>query len=273
VEKPVQTVTTVTKPVKQNANLVGRTNASFVLSAKNMRIGDREMSQMAGDRVTETATVTVRYYRSNNVVLLDTFPITARQQGKTLALTWNYRSSPIGVENGQLLEVEIAIPTENGSYLYYAEAVAPEQQTELDVPFMLYGQDPRITWPALGSSVRVVGFVSTKRPGVQTTAQNKQLNNKGEYGVSIGLYDADNGASYGTENIWSKPGLPKGHVYGFPRGFMIPEGTAIRYEISAKAKNGAELTSEGTVWIWTTRLNYVGGFMPVVLNISDDLVD
>ncbi len=65
--------------------------------------------------------------------------------------------------------------------------------------------------------------------------------------------------------------IPRSHVFPFTKRFSLPEGSTIKYTLTAKAKNGALWSATGTTQIWTTTLAYEGGFAPVTLYIGDDL--
>ena len=75
-----------------------------------------------------------------------------------------------------------------------------------------------------------------------------------------------------TDTVWTKPGLPRSHVFEFSKVLALPEGATVKYTLNAKAKSGKVWTTTGSTQIWTTNLAYEVGFEPVTLLITDDLV-
>jgi len=252
--------------------------ARVLVAARNLRIGDREMAAMtaAKDRIGPQAEITVRYYRSDTVIARQAAPVSARQQGKNWAVSLNAGTGAFSVEYGRLVEIQAAIRTTGGGYLYYTEARAAEEELSLEVPFLLYGGDPRVSWPSLGTRVPVSGYVSLLPPGQargQKGADKEDFprNDKGEYGITVELSDPATGRLLAQDTVWNRPGLARGHVFGFGRRIELPEGTPVRYLLTARARNGRTWQSSGQTVVWTTMLEYAGGFQPAVLFVGDDL--
>ena len=252
--------------------------ARVLVAARNLRIGDREMAAMtaAKDRIGPQAEITVRYYRSDTVIARQAAPVNARQQGKNWAVTLNAGTGAFTVEYGRLVEIQTAIRTAAGGYLYYTEARAAEEELSLELPFLLYGRDPRVSWPPLGTRVPVSGYVSLLPPGQargQRGADKEDFpkNDKGEHGITVELSDPSTGGLLAQDTVWNRPGLARGHVFGFGRRIELPEGAPVRYLLTARARNGRTWQSSGQTVIWTTMLEYAGGFKPAVLFVGDDL--
>jgi hypothetical protein len=248
-----------------------------VVEAKNLRLEEREAAALTAEKalIGSAARITVRTYRTNDILLQDTTPVQARRQGKTWALTLAYRSGSLALSGGRLVEIEVAIPTSSGSYLHYTEAFWSAAEMNLTPPFLLFGRDPRVAWPAVGSPVPVEGYVSLRPPGrggagPEVGEEEFERNTQGEYGISVAISDAAGGRLLGSDTVWTRPGLARGRVFGFSKPMQLPEGAAVRCLLEAKAKNGRLWRSEGFTEVWTTRLEYAGGFQPVVLLVAGD---
>ena len=243
-----------------------------VVSMQNLALGNRETAALlAGkDAVGKTATITVRPYRSSEILGQDTTAVQTRQQGHTLELSLQYRTPGVTLGKDRLVEIEIAIPTTAGRFLVYKEAVPAAREVALAVPFLLYSPAASMAWPAIGSPVQVGGYVSMSA-GHAEEHEAFQKNAKNEYGIGIELVDAKTGRSYGADTVWRKPGLARGQSLAFTAPMGVPEGSTVRYAMTARAANGREWTATGQAEVWTTRLRYEGGFQPVLLPISDEL--
>ncbi len=246
----------------------------IAVEVKNLRLGEREAAALSAGKelIGTAATVTARAYRTNSVLLQDKIPVQVRRQGKTWALTMANRSGGIALQSGGLVEIEVAIPASGGRYLYYTEALQAAADLTLQPPFMLLGQNPRVAWPVMGTPVRVAGYVSLLPPGkggagAEVGEDDFERNAKGEYGISVDINDAASGQLLGRDMVWTRPGLARGRVFGFSGQMELPEGAQVRYFMQAKAKNGRVWQSEGIAEVWTTRLEYAGGFQPAVLVI------
>jgi hypothetical protein len=89
--------------------------------------------------------------------------------------------------------------------------------------------------------------------------------------VEVIITDAATGRVLLQETVWSKPGLPRSHVFTFSKPVTLPEGATVKYTLTAKGKNGKGWTASGTAEVWTTNLDAGGGFEPVVLQFGEDL--
>jgi hypothetical protein len=248
------------------------------VTMKNLAVAARELSALSSAKgsVGEEATVTVRYYRTNTVIVQGTAPVSMKLQGVTPVLTMSWTSPGVKLERGRLVEVEVAIPDGGKNFLHYTEAQMADATVLVEVPFLLYSANPRFSWPALGRAVQVTGYVSWSPAGPQRSERQAdtgdfELNAKGEYGVQIVFTDSA-GKVLASDTVWTKPGLPRSHVFPFTKPLSLPEGATLKYTLTAKDKNGRGWTATGTVQVWTTKPAYPSGFEPVVLRIGDDLV-
>ncbi|MBN1834336.1 MAG: cadherin-like beta sandwich domain-containing protein, partial [Spirochaetales bacterium] len=137
-----------TSPQEDPASLPGGPPPGFgdgvarvLVEARNLRLQDREMAAMsaAGDRIGSQAEITVRYYRSDTVVARQLTAASPKQQGKSWTVSLSARTGPFSVEYGRLVEVQTAIRTGGGRYLYYTVAAPAEEALSLQIPFLLYG--------------------------------------------------------------------------------------------------------------------------------------
>jgi hypothetical protein len=247
------------------------------VSLAGVQVAKRELLALAESKgsIGEEARITVRYYRTNTVIAQGTAKVAMKTQGVTPVLTASYLSPGAKLERGRLVEVEVAIPAGGANWLHYTEAQWAAPVVEVDVPFLLFSNNPRAAWPAIGRAVKVTGYVSFSPDGPQkverqSDAESFDRNEKGEYGVQVTL-TSTSGQVLGTDTVWTKPGLPRSHVFPFTKVFTLPEGSTVRYTLTAKAKNGVGWSVGGTAQIWTTNLAYESGFDPVILRITDDL--
>jgi hypothetical protein len=144
------------------------------------------------------------------------------------------------------------------------------------VTFLLFSNNTRIAWPTLGRAAKVVGYVSFSPAGPQKVERKSdtepfESNAQGEYGVQV-VIASTSGQVLATDTVWTKAGLPRSHVFPFTKVFDLPEGSTVKYTLTAKAKNGRGWSATGTTQIWTTNLAYESGFDPVILHLTDDLV-
>ena len=224
----------------------------------------------------EEATITVRQYRTNTVIVQGSTGVSVKMQGATAVLSASWNSPGVKLERGRLVEVEVAIPAGGSNWLHYTEAQWADATVEIDVPFLLLSRNPRVSWPPIGSPVRVIGYVAlspggSQRSEIQAGAESFELDKKGEYGVEVIITDAATGRVLAQDTVWGKPGLPRGHVFTFSKPISLPEGATVKYTLAAKAKNGQGWTASGTAEIWTTRITDEGGFEPVVLQLGESL--
>ena len=273
-ETPVADETTPAAPPIISSTVEG----IIAVEAKGLRLEPREAEALAehGDSIGERALITVRYYRTNEVILQDTSSVRIRKQGKTYAITLDYRSNIVPMNRDRLIEVEVVIATDGGHYLHYTEAMLPDDEIMIELPFLLFGQNSRVTWPGIGTPVRVIGYLSLLPPGKDTGAREAdsedfEKNEKGEYGIVLEITDPATGRLLGSEKIWSRPGLSRGHTFSFEEVIEFPEGAVVRYAFTARARNGRVWQAAGTARVWTTKLAYDAGFMPVLFFLVDDL--
>jgi hypothetical protein len=248
------------------------------VNLKSLPIAKRELSALADSNgsVGDQARITVRYYRTNTVIVQGTTPVSVKTQGVTPVLSAAWVSPGVKLDRGKMIEVEVAIPAGGSNWLHYTEARWSDATVQIDVPFLLFSNNPRVAWPALGKAVKVVGYVSYSPAGPQKVERQSDVeafesNAGGEYGVVVTFTDAA-GKVLATDTVWTKPGLPRSHVFEFSKVLSLPEGATVKYTLAAKAKSGKTWTASGSTQIWTTNLAYEGGFEPVVLSITDDLV-
>ncbi len=248
------------------------------VSIRNLKVEQREADALAskGEQPGSQAQVTVRYYRSNQVIMQQAAPVSVKATGKTWMVAMDWVSPGVALDHSRMVEVEVAIPTNGRGLLYYVQAQQGAQGVTLDVPFLLYGDSSRVNWPGIGRPVSVVGYVSDlprgqERPARASDKEDFDKNGKGEFGITVEFYDAGSGALLAREQVTTKPGLPRSHVFAFGQPVQLPEGAQVRYVLTAKAKNGKAWTAKGTDEVWTTNIAYAGGFEPVVLTIADDL--
>jgi Cadherin-like beta sandwich domain len=244
----------------------------LAVSAQNLNLGSREMAALtaAADAPGNTATVTVRPYRSSQIIVQDTTPLQVRRQGSAFSMSLRYKAPGVDLGKGRLIEIEIAVPTTRGKFLVYKEALPADHEVAVSVPFLIYSTTASIAWPAVGSPVQVSGYVSM---AAEHPEEREQLsrNAKNESEIQIQVVDAKTGASYGMETVWRKPGVARGQSFAFTSPLSVPEGSAVAYTLTARAVNGRIWTAAGQGEVWTTRLRYEGGFEPVLLPIADAL--
>jgi hypothetical protein len=246
-----------------------------VVTAKNLRLGAREATalQAAGDQVGTVAQISVRSYRTNDLITRYSAAVDVRQQGPNITLSITAPSNGIALKRDRLVEVETAIATKAGRFLFYTEAQDADDEVRVDLPFLLYGASPRVTWPALGTPVAVQGYLSSIPPGKER-AMDKEVfdrNPKGELAISVEILDARSKGSYGKDVVLSRQGPRRERVFSFGKPIPVPEGVAVQCILTATAKNGKVWMAVGQAQVWTTAMAYQGGFQPVVLPVADDL--
>jgi hypothetical protein len=247
----------------------------IAVSAKNLKIQPAEAQALIGahDSVGPLARITVRYYRTNDLVTQYTAPLDVKQQGANVAITLSTRSNGVKLGRDKLVEVEVAIPTKAGRFLYYTEAQPADADMGIDIPFVLYGDNPRVSWPPVGSSVHVTGYALRLALGKPRAVDSEDFdkNAKGEYAVKVEITDAQTGAVYGSDTVFSPPGLGRDRALTFGKALTVPEGARVKYLLSAVAKNGRQWSASGTTQAWTTEMSYPSGFQPITLAVSEDL--
>jgi hypothetical protein len=246
-----------------------------VVTAKNLRLQTREAAALtaAGDTVGTEARITVRYYRTNDVITQYTAAVDVKQQGSVPSLTFSCPSAGVTLDRSRMIEVEVAVATAKGRFLFYTEAQPADDQVSIEVPFLLYGPGPQVHWPAVGSAVQLAGYIS-KLPLSKARAMDAEdfgKDAKGEYAISVQILDAGTGAAIGTATVSTKPGQGRSRTLSFASGLTAPEGTTVKYVLSARAKNGKVWSATGTTAVWTTTMRYPAGFQPVLILVEDDL--
>lgn len=222
------------------------------------------------------ARIIVRYYRTNTEIVQGTAAVSVKMQGATATVAASWTSPGVKLDRDRLVEVEVAIPAGGSTWLHYTEARWADSLVQIDVPFLLFSRSPRVTWPRIGTPVRVNGWVvltpgGSQKSAIQSGGEDLELNTKGEYGVEVIITDTATGRTLAQDTVWNKPGLPRGHVFTFSRPISLPEGATVKYTLMARAKNDKGWIASGTAEIWTTRLDDGGGFEPVVLQFGEDL--
>ena len=250
-------------------------NAHVVVIAKGLKLGAREAAAMAaaGDQAGSTARITVRAYRTETVITQYPARVEAASQGKETVIALNARSNGVTLARDRLVEVETVIPTKAGKFLFYSEAQPAADEVRVEVPFLLYGDNPRISWPAAGTMVPVSGVVSSLAPGKERASDKEEFprNAKGAFAITVQLADAGTGQVYGSDTVASTSGPQRERLLSFGKPIPVPEGATVKYLLSATAKNGKAWTATGTAQVWTMDPAYPSGFQPVVITVSDDI--
>lgn len=247
--------------------------------ARNLLLDKREATALVdrGETIGSQAKVSVRYYRSNEVVLQDTVPVTVRASSGSWAISLDYRSAGVTLAAGRMIEVEVLIPTNGKDSLLYAEAQQADSVVQVEVPFFLLTDRQRVAWPAVGSDVKVAGYVSMLAPGKAgarpADAESFEIDAKGEYGMALEVTDPKTGKLLGKHTIGARPGAPRGRTYVFSAPMSLPEGATVGFTLTARAKSGKVWQVTGTTVVRTVALDYNGGFAPALLLIADDLME
>jgi hypothetical protein len=246
-------------------------SVDLLVSAQGLKLGEREISALAGRKETigAQALITVRAYRSGQVLVQAPAAVTIRAQGPDRYLSLEKRVGRLASAAGGLVEVETAIPTSAGRYLCYTEALTLEPGSRLQVPFLLLDDDPGAAWPAIGSPVAVSGCRSLLPPGSALGGGEFEKNGRGQIVVGLEILDPETGALLGRESVGVEPG--SGRVLAFERPLQLREGARVVYRLTAKARDGRTWQAVGTTRVWTTAPAYGGGFLPALLPVVDQL--
>jgi len=227
-------------------------NDRVLVTTRGLRLGAKEAADLAAaaDQPGLIARITVRSYRTAAVITQYPGRVEAAARGKEMVIALNARSNGVTLPRDRMVEVELAIPTKAGKYLYYTGAQPAAGEVRIEVPFLLYGDKPAVAWPPAGTLVPVSGLLSTMPPGKERAMDKEDFpkNAKGAVTLTVTLEDA----------ALDKP-------------IQVPEGATVKYVLSATAKNGKAWTAAGTAQVWTTDPAYPTGFQPVILPVSDDL--
>jgi len=266
--QPVVTVPSAQPPAEAGHDRV-------TVTARNLKLPAPTLAALAsnGDQVGRQAQVSVRYYRTNEVIAQFTAPVEVRLQGLNLVLTLSARSDAVSLNRDRLVEVETVIRTVAGHFLSYTEAQAADDEVRVDIPFLVFGDNPRLSWPPIGSPTTVTGYLSRTPPGKDRAVDKEDFdkNDKGEYAISVQIVDERTHAAYGTDTVFSRPGRERDKALTFGKAIQVPEGAIVRYLLSAKSKKGKVWTASGVTQVWTTMMSYPTGFQPVLLFVADDL--
>jgi hypothetical protein len=244
----------------------------LLVTAKNLRLGTRELTALAGrgETVTPRGLLTVRVYRSNQVLAQLPIAVATKMEGLNLVISLEQRVDKLGTAPGRMVEVETAIPTSGGRYLCYTGALLLEDGARLEIPFLLVADNPRVSWPAPGTLVNVTGYRSLLAPGkILGGGADLEKNNKGEVQLIIVVTDSKTGGRLGQVTALVKPGA--GRVFSFDRALKLPEGAQVSYTMATRVRGGSMLHTLGAALVWTTAPAYDGGFEPVVLPMLDEL--
>lgn len=246
-----------------------------VVTAKNLKVPAREASALTGnrDQIGAQARISVRYYRTNEVISQYAAPVEVKQEGGNISLTISARSEALPLNRDRLVEVEIVIPTSAGHFLSYTEAQAADDEVKVDIPFFLYGDKPRLSWPPIGSPAMVAGYMSRLPQGRDRAVDREDFekNAGGEYAISVQIVDERTHASYGMDTVLSRAGHERDKAFTFGKAIQVPEGATVKYILSARSKNGKVWTVSGVTQVWTTMMSYSTGFQPVLLFVADEL--
>jgi Cadherin-like beta sandwich domain len=247
----------------------------IVVTAGNLKLPGPTVSALTanGDQIGRQAQITVRYYRTNEVIAQFTAPVEVKPQGLDRLVTLSAQSDAVSLNRDRLVEVETAIRTLAGHFLSYTEAQNADDEVRIDIPFLVFGDNPRLSWPPIGSPTTVTGYLSRTRQGKDRAVDKEDFdrNGKGEYAVSVQIVDDRTNTPLGSDTVYSRPGHERNTALAFGTSFKVPEGTRVRYLLSAKAKSGKVWTASGVTQVWTTMMSYPAGFQPVLLPVADDL--
>ena len=253
----------------------GTPHDRIVVTAGNLKLPGPTVSALTanGDQIGRQAQITVRYYRTNEVIAQFTAPVEVKPQGLDRLVTLSAQSDAVSLNRDRLVEVETAIRTLAGHFLSYTEAQNADDEVRIDIPFLVFGDNPRLSWPPIGSPTTVTGYLSRTRQGKDRAVDKEDFdrNSKGEYAVSVQIVDDRTNTPLGSDTVYSRPGHERNTALAFGTSFKVPEGTRVRYLLSAKAKSGKVWTASGVTQVWTTMMSYPAGFQPVLLPVADDL--
>lgn len=247
----------------------------IVVTARNLKLPAPTVTTLAsnGDQIGKQAQVTVRYYRTNEVITQYSAPVEAKRQGLSRFLTLSARSDAVSLNRDRMVEVETVIRTVAGHFLSYTEAQAADDEVRVDIPFFVFVDNPRLSWPPIGSPTTVTGYLWRTPPGKDRAVDREDFdkNDKGEYAISVQIVDERTHAPYGADTVFSRPGQDRDKPLAFGKAIQVPEGAHVRYLLSAKSKNGKVWSASGVTQVWTTMMSYPTGFQPVLLVAADDL--
>ena len=250
-------------------------NDHVVVVAKNLKLAQREVAALlaAHDQIGAVAQISVRAYRTNDLISRYAAAVDVRQQGPNITVSIAAKSNGITLKRDRMVEVETSIATKAGHFLYYTEAQDADDTVQVEIPFLFYGDVPRVAWPAVGSPVAVQGYLPRALAAKERAMDKEDFdrNPKGELAISVEIVDAGSNASYGKDTVFSRSGPQRSRTLSFGKAIQVPEGALVRYILTATAKNGRVWTAVGQAQVWTTAMAYPAGFLPVFLPVADDL--
>lgn len=249
------------------------------VSARNVQLGRREADALGRSQIASEGLVTLRRYRTDAVLVQDTFGVNVQRRGNNppvLSFDWN--SPDFRLNSNELVEVEIRIPTGNGNYLHYTEAFpaasAADTQT-MTPPFFLFSSNPRVSWPAPGSTVPVDAEYSLIPPGQIGRGQQgidelpRGAAGAQQAGVQLTVRDADTGSQFFNGPVGSASGIQAGRQLNFDREIQLIEGRDVQYEFVVRGADGRGWRTAGFTTVWTTRIAYAGGYRPALLFVLE----
>jgi hypothetical protein len=241
-----------------------------MVAARGVKVAPQDAASLARKAV---ARITVRYYRTNEMLTQFAVPADTRQQGDTITLSLSARSNGIAMKHDRIVEVETAVALAGNRWLSWTEAQPADDTVRIDIPFLIAGDSPLMRWPAPGSMVQVAGYVGKLTPGGRAIDKEEMdRNEKGEYTLTVQVFDARTNAAYGEALVQVKQGQQGGdRTHLFTRPILVPEGATLKYMLTVKAKNGRSWTASGTMQAWTLRMASPGAFQPLILELADDL--
>ncbi|TVR33815.1 MAG: hypothetical protein EA404_03820 [Spirochaetaceae bacterium] len=240
------------------------------VSATSLQLGRRETAALGRDEIRNQATVTVRGYRSNSVLISEAVAVDIQRRGNNPPLlSFNWNSERSGARAGELVEVEIAIPTSGAAFLHYSRAVVAGETASVEVPFLLLSGNPRVEWPQIGTPVPVDGRFSMIPPGRigrnQFTVQELARAADGSTGAGLTVRDAETEEQLFAGPVWQGRGVRAGQQLSFDREVVLDEGRSISYDLEVRGVDGRGWRATGRTTVWTTRIAYDGGFEPALL--------
>lgn len=246
------------------------------VNARNVQLGRREADALGRGQIAPEGQVTLRRYRSETVLAQDAFSVNVQRRGNNppvLSFDWN--SPGVRMSSNELVEVEIRIPTGNGNYLHYTEAFPAARALSMAPPFFLFSNNPRVTWPAPGSSVAVDAEYSLIPPGQIGRGQQgieelpRGAAGAQQAGVQLTVRDADSGSQLFSGPVRSGAGIQAGRRLNFDQPIQLTEGRDVRYEFLVRGPDGRGWRTAGHTTVWTTRIAYEGGYRPALLFVLE----
>jgi len=246
------------------------------VNARNVQLERREADALGRGQIAPEGQVTLRRYRSETILAQDSFGVNVQRRGNNppvLSFTWN--SPGFRVRSTELVEVEIRIPTGNGNYLHYTEAFPPTNALTMAPPFFLFSNNPRVSWPAPGSSVAVDAEYSLIPPGQIGRGQEgieelpRGAAGAQQAGAQLTVQDVASGAQLFSGPVRSGAGIQAGRRLNFDREIQLTEGRNVQYEFVVRGADGRGWRTAGFTTVWTTRVAYEGGYRPALLFVLE----